>query len=166
MGPSLLRRQPYLRDDDRTRCVERRNALVAVERRLVSRREVHDIQRAHLRPRTAALDRGIPNRRILPDSVSSDARRDVDAVGVSCDEVLFYDIAVGSANDADPEVVWRFEVPITACVVQPDPAVMAGDSYAAARRARNGGAISQSRVPLHQRVECSGGGEDPGSAVG
>jgi hypothetical protein len=145
----LLRRQPYLRDDDRTGCVERRNALVPIEHRLVGRREVHDIQRAHLRPRTAALDGGIPNRRIRPDRVSSDGRRYVDAVGVSGDEVLFDDVAVGRADDADPEVVWRFQVAITACVVQPDPAVMAGDSYAAARRARNGGAIAQSRVALH-----------------
>ena len=162
----MLPRHRLLRDDDRTRRVERRDALVAVEHRLVSWRELHDIQRAYLGPRTAALDRGIPNRRILPDSVSSDARRDVDAVGVSCDEVLFYDIAVGSADDADPEVVWRFEVPITACVVQPDPAVMAGDSYAAARRPRNSRAIAQGRVALHQCVERGGEDKDPRSAVG
>jgi len=151
---------PALRDDNRTGRVERRDALVAVEHSLLGR-EVHDVQRADLRPRTAALDRGIPNRRIRPDRVSSDGRRDVDAVGVSGDQVLFDDVAVGRADDADAEVVWRIEVAITACVVQPDPAVMSGDSYAAARRARNGGAITQSRVPLHDRVERGGSGEDP-----
>jgi hypothetical protein len=78
-----------------------------VEHGLLGWREVHDIQRAHLRPRTAALNGGIPNHRVRPDRVSSDGRPDVDTVGVSGDEVLFDDVAVGSADEADPEVVWR-----------------------------------------------------------
>lgn len=151
--PVMLAAPALLRDDDRTGCVERRDALVAVEHGLLGWREVHDIQRAHLWPRAAALNGGIPNHRIRPDRVSSDGRRDVDAIGVSGDEILFDDVAVGGADEADAEVVWRIEVPITARVIQPDPAVMAGDSYAAARRPRNSGAIAQRRVALHQRVE-------------
>ena len=55
-----------------------------------------------------------------------------DALRVASDDVLVDDIARGGADDADPEIVRGIGKTIAGRAIQPDPAVVAGNSNTAA----------------------------------
>ena len=115
----------------RTRRILSRDAEVPVEPRLPGRCEIDDVE--CLQPRSArSLNRWIPDRDVLPNQVVASARPDVDAIGVARDGVLLDDVAAGRADQADPEIIGGNGIAITVSCVQPDPAVVADDSYAAA----------------------------------
>ena len=136
----------------RTRRVLGRDAEVSVELRLPSRREIEDVK--PLRPRGArALDRRIPDRDVLPNQVVASARANVDAIGVASDGVLLDDVAAGRADQADPEIIGRNRIAITVSFVQPDPAVVAQDSYAAAEQPGHRRAVPDRDVPLDDGLE-------------
>ena len=108
-----------------------RDAEISVEPRLSGGSEINDVER--LRPRSArSLNRWIPDRDVLPNQVVASARPDVDAIGIARDGVLLDDVAAGRADQADPEIIGGNGITITVSCVQPDPAVVADDSYAAA----------------------------------
>jgi hypothetical protein len=111
------------------------------------------------------LDRGVADRRVVADHVLANGCCDVDAVSVPGDQILFNDIARCATDYANPEIVWRFGVSVPMRCVQPDPAVMSDDSYAAARQSWIAGAVANGGVFLDQGVERSSRDEDARAAV-
>ena len=120
------------RCDRRTRCVQRGDAHIPFEPRLSIWCEIHDVECPRIRTSSGTLDGGIADHQVVPNQVIDGTTPDVDAIGVSGYRVFLDDVAARRADDSNPEIVWGLRVAITLCCVQPDPAVMADDSYAAA----------------------------------
>ena len=139
---------------------------VAVELGLRSRREVHDVERTSIGPGIRHLNGRISDHRVVSNQVFPYGSSDVDAIRVAGDEVLFDDVATGRTDQTNAEVVWRVAVSVTVRSVQPDPAVVADYSYAAAGRSRHSGSIPEGGIAFNERAERAGGHEDPRPAVG
>ena len=97
--------------------------------------------------------------------VTSSARLHHYSLCVSRHGVSVDDIACGRTDDADPEIIGRIRIAISVCAVQPDPAVMAGDSNTATGESRHGRSVSHRNVPLDERSERHSIHEDSGRTV-
>jgi hypothetical protein len=73
---------------------------------------------------------------------------------------------VAAVDHTDAEIIWGIGVAIAVSLVQPDPAVLTVQSYAAARGTRSGGAVPHDGVTFDQRVERGGHNSNPSRAVG
>lgn len=79
------------------------------------------------------MNRWIANDRIFAHDRRTRTSGNVDALSVPRHGVGVEDVARGTGNDADAEIVGGIGVPVAVCVIQPDPAVVSGDSNTAAR---------------------------------
>lgn len=143
-----------------------RHALVALENRPVRRGEIDNVECSNLGPRVADLNRGITDDGVLTDKVLADCGRDVDAVSVTSDQIGIDVVTAGVAHHADSEIVRGVDESVTVRSVQPDPAVVAGQSYAAARLSGNAGPVANGSVPFDERPDRGGQYENTGTAVG
>jgi hypothetical protein len=164
---SVLRRFPTDAPRHRgARGIDRRAAQITVERDLPCWCQVKNVDGLSLRVGVADLDRGVAEDGVLPDDRAARLRRQKDPVGVAGDRVQFDLVTARRANDADTKIIGRFSVAITTCFIQPDPAVVADDSYTPAGGSRIRRAIADRQVPLHDGLERGSENVDAAAAVG
>jgi hypothetical protein len=150
----------------RARRIDRRAAQITVERDFPCWCQVKDVNGLSLRVSVSDLDRGVAEDGVLPDDRSARLRRQKDPVGVAGDRVQFDLVTARRANYADTKIIGRFSVAITTCFIQPDPAVVADDSYTAAGGSRIGRAIADCQVTFHDCAERGSENVDAAAAVG
>lgn len=109
------------------------------------------------------MNRWIADHGVLAHHGCAGARHHDDALRVASDEVAIKSVSGGAADDANPEIVRRIGKTIARRAIQPDPAVVAGDSNTAAGRGRR--PIPNRGNALDQRPESVGGNEHAGPAV-
>ena len=109
------------------------------------------------------MNRRIAQYRVLADHRGPRSGHYDDALSVAGDDVLIDDVAGRGADDADAEIVRRIGETVATGVIQPDPAVMSGDSNTAAGGGRR--SVANGRDAFNQRSERVGGNEDAGTAV-
>ena len=126
--------------------------------------QVHDVERAHIG--LYAADRRIADDDIPPNQRVARSGRDVQAVGVARDSVFVDEVVVSPIDHADTEIIWGIRVAVTMSDVQPDPAVLAVHSYAAARGPWGGSAVPHNCVSFHDGVERRVHHSNPGRTVG
>ena len=143
-----------------TRRVHRRRAEIALERGLSRRGQIQNIDCARLRVAIADLYRSVAEHGVLPHQRLPRLWREIDPVGVAGHDIQFDEIAASRARYTNTEVIRGFCIAISACFVQPDPAVMADDSYAAAAAAGVRRPIPHRHVALDDGVERRGGDMD------
>lgn len=142
--------------------VDARVADVALEDGLARRRQVHDVVVTLVGASVLRLNASIADNHIASHSHIARRGRDEKTVRVSRHCVLVEHV-VAAANDADAEVVCGIHEAITIRRVQPEPAVDAVQSYAAARL--RAVAVADSCISLHNGVK-SIGHPDAGRTIG
>lgn len=151
------------RHDHRTRRVGSRKADVALKRGFARWREIHDVQGTQLRARVRRLNGRITEHGVVADHRGPRTRHHDDALGVARHDVLIEGVARGGANDADTEIVGRIRETVATCVIQPDPAVVSGDSNTAA--GRGGRSVANSRNAFNQCPKRVGADEHARTAI-
>jgi hypothetical protein len=70
---------------------------------------------------------------VLAHHRAAGAGGDKNALRIPGDGIFVKNVASGGGNDANSEIVRGVRVAIPVCAIQPDPAVVSGDSNPAAR---------------------------------
>jgi len=154
------------RHHHRTRRIHGGQADIAFEFRFPWGSQIHDIECARIRLCVPDLDARVTDDEVVSDLRVARTGGYVQTVGVPCDGVLFDLVVVAAINHADAEVIRRIGIAISVSLIQPDPAVLAVESYAATGRPRGGGAVSHDGIAFHERVERGRHDSNPGRAVG
>ena len=139
---------------------------VAFETCLSCGREIQDVDGLRAGCRVRNLDPRISKDHVLSDHRLPCPRADEYSVGVASDVIAVDQVSSRGADDTDPKIIRRYRVPIAMCRIQPDPAVVAGDSYAAARRPRGGRTIAHRNDAFHQCSKRRGCDKHARPAIG
>lgn len=140
-----------------------RKTNVPLERRFPCWRQIDDVEPAKIGTSIRRLNWRIPDNGVFAHDGCAGSRHHDDALRVASDNVVVKSVSGGGADDANTEVVRRIGKTIARRAIQPDPAVVAGDSNTAAGRGCR--PIPNRSNALDQRPESVGGNEHAGPAV-
>ena len=119
-----------------TRRILSRKTNVPLEPRFRCWRQIDDVEPAEIGTGIRRLNWRIAHNSVFAHDCCAGTGHHDYALRVSGDDVVVKSVSGGGADDANTEIVRGIGKTIPGRVIQPDPAVVAGDSNTAARRRR------------------------------